>query len=100
MIFLTPGTIRGLREGGGTVQAEAIEGMYLEGGVRASDGEYTVRGSSVYYDLPNNQALLMDAVLRTYTRSSRTLPVYARAEEMRQIASDQWTATRATISTS
>ncbi len=100
VIFLTPGTIRGLREGGGTVQAEAIEGMYLEGGVRASDGEYTVRGSSVYYDLPNNQALLMDAVLRTYTRSSRTLPVYARAEEMRQIASDQWTATRATISTS
>jgi hypothetical protein len=100
VIFLTPGTIRGLREGGSTVQAEAIEGIYLEGGVRASDGDYTVRGSSVYYDLPNNQALLMDAVLRTYTRSGRSLPVYARADEMRQIASDQWSATRATISTS
>jgi hypothetical protein len=100
VIFLTPGTIRGLRDGGGTVQAEAIEGIYLEGGVRASDGEYTVRGSSVYYDLPNNQALLMDAVLRTYTRSGRRLPVYARAEEMRQVAGDQWTASRATISTS
>ena len=100
VIFLRPGTIRGLREGGATVQAEVIEGIYLEGGVRVSDGEYTVRGSSVYYDLPRNQALLMDAVLRTYTRSGNRLPVYARAEEMRQVSSEQWTASRATISTS
>ncbi len=100
VVFLRAGTVRGLREGTTTVQAEAIEGIYLEGGVRASDGDYTVRGSSVFYDLPRNQALIMDAVLRTYTRASRRLPVYARAEEMRQVASDQWTAGRATVSTS
>ena len=100
VVFLAPGTVRGLRDGGGTVQAESIEGIYLEGGVRATDGEYTLRGSSVYYDLPRNQAVIMDAVLRTYTRTGRRLPVYARAEEMRQIASDQWTADKATVSTS
>ena len=100
VVFLRAGTVRELREGSTTVQAEAIEGIYLEGGVRASDGDYTVRGSSVYYDLPRNQALVMDAVLRTYARRSQNLPVYARADEMRQIASDEWTATRGTVSTS
>ncbi|MBC02074.1 MAG: hypothetical protein CMJ34_02045 [Phycisphaerae bacterium] len=100
VVFLTPGTIRDLREGAATVPAESIEGIYLEGGVRATDGEYTLRGSSVYYDLPLNQAVIMDAVLRTYTRQGRRLPVYARADEMRQIASEQWTASRATVSTS
>ena len=81
-------------------KAESITGIFLEGAVRASDGNYTLRGSSVYYDLPNNQAVIMDAVLRTYSRRGRVLPVYARAEEMRQLASDQWKADRATISTS
>ena len=100
VVFLTSGTVRGLREGTATVPAESIEGIYLEGGVRATDGDYTLRGSSVYYDLTRNQAVIMDAVLRTYTRQGRRVPVYARADEMRQIASEQWIASRATVSTS
>ena len=100
VVFLQSGTIQGLRSGTGVVEAGLIEGIYLEGAVRASDGSYTLRGSSIYYDLPNNQAAVMDAVLRTYTRKGRRLPVYARAEELRQVADDQWEAKRATVSTS
>ncbi|MDG1360020.1 MAG: hypothetical protein P8P71_06230 [Phycisphaerales bacterium] len=100
VVFLVPGTIKGLREGTATVEAESITGIFLEGAVRASDGDYTMRGSSIYYDLPRNRATIMDAVLRTYSRRGRNLPVYARAEEMRQLSTDQWTADRATISTS
>ncbi|MCP4836195.1 MAG: hypothetical protein GY895_15685 [Phycisphaera sp.] len=100
VVFLRSGTVQGLREGAATVQAEAIEGIYLEGGVRATDGQYTVRGSNIYYDLPRNQAVIMDAVLRTYAREGSRLPIYARADEMRQVASDQWKAERATVSTS
>ena len=100
VVFLVPGTIKGLREGTATVEAESITGIFLEGAVRASDGDYTMRGSSIYYDLPGNRATIMDAVLRTYSRRGRNLPVYARAEEMRQLSTDQWTANRATISTS
>ena len=100
VVFLVPGTIRGLREGTATVEAESVTGIFLEGAVRASDGEYTMRGSSIYYDLPRNRATIMDAVLRTYSRRGRNLPVYARAEEMRQLSNDEWTAERATISTS
>ncbi|MCH2160462.1 MAG: hypothetical protein MK085_01175 [Phycisphaerales bacterium] len=100
VVFLVPGTLRELREGVAQVTADSITGIYLEGGVRATDGEYTLRGSSVYYDLQSNKALVLDAILRTYTRIGRELPIYARAREMQQLSADQWTASKATVSTS
>ncbi|MGA1723980.1 MAG: hypothetical protein ACO4B6_08560, partial [Ilumatobacteraceae bacterium] len=78
----------------------SVKGIYLEGGVVATDGEITLRAEKIYYDLPNNQALSIDAVLRTYVRLRETLPVYARAEEMRQVAANQWKASEAIVSTS
>ena len=100
VVFLAPGTIREMRAGSGRVDAEAITGIYLEGGVRATDGEYTLRGSSIYYDFPRNKAIILDAILRTYTRSGRQLPIVARAREMQQVSADQWRADKATVSTS
>ena len=100
VVFLKPGTVGNLREGAARVTAESIVGIYLEGGVRATDGEYTLRGSSIYYDLASNRALVLDAILRTYTRTGRQLPIYARASEMRQLSADEWTAKKATVSTS
>ena len=100
VIFLTKGALTGLREGSRTVDASAVEGIYLEGAVHASDGEYTLRGAQVYYDLVTNRAAIVDAVLRTYDRRREDLPIYTRAAEMRQVAADQWTAERATVSTS
>lgn len=100
VIFLAPDALRTLREGVRSIDASAIEGIYLEGAVHASDGEYALRGAQVYYDLVNNRAAILDAVLRTYDRKREDLPIYTRAAEMRQVASDQWTADRATVSTS
>jgi hypothetical protein len=100
VIFLVPGAIAGLRTGVRSLDAAAIEGIYLEGAVHASDGDYAVRGSQVYYDLVANRAVMVDAVLRTYDRRRRDLPIYTRAAELRQVAADQWTADRASVSTS
>jgi hypothetical protein len=100
VIFLAPGALKGLREGSRTVEASSVEGIYLEGAVHASDGEYTLRGAQIYYDLANNRAAIVDAVLRTYDRRRTDLPIYTRAAEMRQVAADQWVADRATVSTS
>lgn len=100
VIFLAPGALQSLREGSRTIDASLLQGIYLEGAVQASDGDYALRGAQVYYDLATNRAAIVDAVLRTYDRRRSDLPIYTRAAELRQVAADQWTAERATISTS
>lgn len=100
VIFTSPGSMASIRAGQGSIDVSSVAGIYLEGGVSAFDGNYTFRAERIYYDLPNNQALAVDAVLRTYIRLRQTLPVYARAREMRQVAANQWTAQEAVVSTS
>jgi lipopolysaccharide assembly outer membrane protein LptD (OstA) len=99
VVFTDPGPIETLLTG--RTSAESIRGIYLEGNVivTADKGDYTVRAPQVYYDFRANQAVIVEAVLRTYDRLHR-VPIYARAEEMRQIAANQWTARRARVSTS
>ncbi len=99
VVFTDPGPIDELLTG--RLGVESIRGIYLEGNVvaTADDDRYTVRAPHIYYDLRTNQAIMLQAVLRTYNRQYG-IPIYARAEEMRQIAADQWTSRRATVSTS
>jgi len=105
VIFLAPGTLASLKSGKfdgaqRTLDATAVEGIYLEGAVRATDGDYALRGARVYYDLKENRAAIVDAVLRTYDRKRRDLPISVRAAELRQVAADEWLAERASVSTS
>lgn len=100
VIFLKRGTLKDLKGGSRSLDSTAVEGIYLEGAVQASDGEYALRGARVYYDLKENRAAIVDAVLRTYDRNRRDLPIYVRAAELRQVAADEWAAERASVSTS
>ena len=100
VLFLAPGAIAGLREGTRSLDASAVAGIYLEGAVQASDGEYALRARQIYYDLASNRAAILDAVLRTYDRRRENLTVQVRADELRQIAANQWSSERATVSTS
>lgn len=100
VIFLREGSVAALRGGERQVSVGDVEGIYLEGNVTATDGKYTVRSNSVFYDIETNRALMVDALLRTYTRATGDKPIFARASEMRQLSSDQWQARRATVSTS
>lgn len=100
VIFLREGLMKELREGRRSLSAGSIVGIYLEGGVTATDGNYTLRGSKLYYDFVNNKATVMDAVLRTYARFSREVTLFARAAEMRQISRTAFEADQATVSTS
>lgn len=81
------------------LRRESVHGIYLEGNVVASDDQYTVRCQRVYYDVERNRAIMLDSVLRTYSREINR-PVYARASELRQVAENEWTAAKARISTS
>lgn len=94
VVFLQPGPVTQLTSFG----ADAVKGIYLEGDVVATDGRYTLRGPKVYYDLPTQQAVMVDAVFWTYDER-RGLPLYVRAREIRQLAANQWQAKGARLAT-
>jgi hypothetical protein len=80
VVFLQPGR---LTEQFGRLDAQDVQGVYLEGQVLASDGTYTARAPQVYYDVASSQGLLSDAVLYTYEPRSG-MPLYVRAAQIRQ----------------
>ncbi len=93
VIFLKPGA---LADQLGSLSAEDVDGIYLEGEVLASDGTYTLRGPRVYYDVPTGRAVVLDAVFYTYDQQ-RQMPLYVRADSIRQQASDTFVAERARL---
>jgi len=99
VVFTDPGTLEEMTAW--QLDASIVHGIYLEGNVIASanDGDYLVRAPRVYYDFTTDRAVMLNAVLRTYERNGR-VPVYARADELRQIAQNQWDARRVRVSTS
>lgn len=93
--FLEPGAIEEI----GRLGPEEVRGVYLEGNVVATDGQYTMRGRRVYYDVRNNRAIILDGVFWTYDRK-RAMPMYVRAEAIRQVAENQWSASNVRMSNS
>lgn len=83
----------------GRLNAESVRGVYLEGDVLATDGEYTLRGPRMYYEMATNRAIVLDAVLSTYDEERR-VPIYVRASEVRQLSEDEWEGEDVQVSTS
>ena len=76
-----------------------VEGAYLEGDVRMSQGSNIIRASRLYYDFQHERALLLDAVVRTVL-PGRKLPLFVRAAEIRQLSAQEFSATDAMLTTS
>jgi LPS transport system D len=81
------------------LETNQIEGIYLEGGVYAGDDQWAVRAPRMYLDVVNNKAFMIDAVFWT-TDQKTSMPLYVRAQSVRQIAKDEFTARKAKISNS
>jgi len=96
VVFLDPEGDGAARSAAGRFAAADVLGVYLEGGVIASDGSYTVRSPRVYYDVRANRALLLDAVFWTYD-ARRGMPLYLRAQAIRQESARQFSAKDATV---
>ncbi len=94
VVFMKPGP---LDETLGSFSGDDVEGLYLEGGFRASNGSYTVRGPRVYYDVARDKAIMLDAVFWTYSQKAG-MPLYVRADAVRQEARDQFVAKKAEVS--
>lgn len=92
VVFVEPGP---LSETLGSFDVSDVIGVYLEGGVRVTDGSYTMRSPRVYYDVRADRAVLIDAVFRTYDDRLK-MPLYMRADVVRQESSKRFTAEKAT----
>ena len=76
-----------------------IRGVYLEGDVVLSAGSRFVRADRLYYDFENERALILDAVLRVEI-PQRGIPIYIRADEIRQLSATEYLADSARLTTS
>ncbi len=78
---------------------QMVTGVYLEGDVVLARGERMMRASELYYDFENDRALILDAVTRII-EPTRNLPIYIRAQQIRQLSATEYEARKAKISTS
>lgn len=79
--------------------AKDIRGIYLEDNVQVTNGQFTVRSPRVFYDLTRNKAVVLDAVMYAYDARMH-LPIYVRAQKLRQESLQSWTAQNASLTTS
>ncbi|MBL8746099.1 MAG: hypothetical protein JNK58_07060 [Phycisphaerae bacterium] len=87
VVFLAPGA----DANGSTFGVNDVGGVYLEGDVVATTGRYTLRGTRIFYDVRTDRAVVLDAVFWTYDEA-RGMPLYLRADAIRQESQKQWTA--------
>lgn len=82
-----------------SVDAGRVRGVYLEDNVIVTDAGFTVRAPRVYYDVRNNRATLLEAVVYSYD-ATRQLPLYMRAETVRQTSASSFEAEGVQLTTS
>ncbi len=90
---------QGPAEFGGQVDAGSVAGVYLEDNAVITSGAFTVRAPRMYYDLRLNQAILLQAVMYTYD-VRRHIPLYMRADVVRQTSRQSFEARQALVTTS
>lgn len=87
VVFLSPDS----DAAGSSFGVNEVRGLYLEGDVVATTGQYTLRGTRIFYDVQTDRAVVLDAVFWTYDQA-RGMPLYLRADAIRQESQNQWTA--------
>ncbi len=81
------------------LSADEVDGVYLEGGVLGGDENWTVRSPRVYLDVASGRALMLEAVFWTTDQRSG-MPVYVRADAVRQESERVFSADRARLANS
>lgn len=76
-----------------------VSAVYLEGDVVLARGDRMIRAPRLYYDFDADRALILDAVTRA-VEPSRSLPIYVRAQEIRQLSATEYEANKAQFTTS
>jgi hypothetical protein len=77
----------------------SIKGVYLCGDVIMTEGSRTIRAAEAYYDFVKKQALMIKPVI-TFYDPLRGIPVYVRAEKIRQVSENQFSGENVTMTNS
>jgi hypothetical protein len=80
-------------------QFEGVSEVYVSGDVLLRQGQRTIRAAELYYDLQNKRGLARNAVLRTFD-TTRDVPVYVRAKELRQLGDHRFEGDDISLTTS
>ncbi len=90
------GGLLGLDDSAGPGQVRSV---YLEGDVVLSLGNRMIRAHRLYYDFERERAVILDAVFRAEI-PERGIPLYLRADEIRQLSAREFSAENARVTTS
>ncbi|MCK4958340.1 MAG: LPS-assembly protein LptD, partial [Planctomycetes bacterium] len=85
--------------GDNLVASGQVSSVYFAGNVVMTEGTRTMRADEVFYDFEKSRALVVDAEMRTFD-PKRAVPVYLRAEKLRQVSESVFEADRITLTTS
>ncbi|MBN1456745.1 MAG: hypothetical protein JW912_02710 [Sedimentisphaerales bacterium] len=70
---------------GSSFASGPIEAIYLQGNIVMTEGLRTIRAEEAYYDFRKSQALALKAEMKNFD-ATRGLPVYLRAEQLKQVS--------------
>lgn len=87
------------QESGSTMGSGDVEAVYFKGNIVMADSGGTIRAEEIYYDFLRRQALAVRAERRSFD-PSRGVPIYMRAEELRQVSKYVFRADDVVVTTS
>ncbi len=76
-----------------------VQAVYLTGNIVMAEGLRTVRADEIYYDFRSRNALAINAELKSFD-VGRNIPIYMRADKIRKIAENKFSAENAVLTTS
>jgi hypothetical protein len=91
--------LRGRDQDDREAMKEWVRAVYLEGDVVLTRGQRMIRANRLYYDFEEEKALILDPVMRALDAAGK-VPIYVRAERVRQTAANQYSAEKAQFTTS
>jgi len=77
----------------------SIRAIYMSGDVIMTEGRRSVTADEIYYDFRDRKALAINGTLKNFD-VSRGIPIYVRADEVRQVAENKFSAENITLTTS
>ncbi len=80
-------------------QRQGVGEIYVSGDIHLRHGQRTITANELYYDFRHQRGLIDDAAVRTFD-PVRNIPIYVRADQLRQVAANEFEGQGVTVTTS